>query len=246
MITRIKTIITVIFFIGVILILQINLRKNFTFNYPFFTESINLSTSKKTSYGLLDLSGMILGMRRMAANIAWIQLMQYYGTPETDESGKEIDFHGEDYGGGKYYEVLNLTQRVIRLDPYFHYAYLYSAGALAWNLNRPEEAISLLKEGIGNNPKYWRFRLYSGAIIYFQLKKFDKMVTLLEEAVKYPDCPSLVKVILANIYEKQGRYLDCLKIWSQVLESKDEFYRLRAEKKILDLKPRFTPLEILG
>jgi len=240
MIAQIKTLIMVVFLVGAILILQTGLRKNFSFSYSHFTEVINLSASKKTSYGLLDLSGIILGMRRMAADIAWIQLMQYYGTPETDESGKEIDFHGEDYGGGKYYEVLSLTQRVIRLDPYFHYAYLYSAGALAWNLNRPEEAISLLKEGISNDPKYWRFRLYLGAIIYLQLKKFDKMVILLEEAVKYPDCPSLVKVILANIYEEEGRYLDCLKIWFQVLESKDEFYRLRAKKKTLELRTRIS------
>lgn len=235
---KIKWLIIFSLLISCVFIFQVKLRKNFSFNYPFFTEILNISVNKKTSYGLLDLSGIIFGMRRMAADIAWIQLMQYYGTLETDESGKEIDFHGEDYGGGKYHEVLNLTQRVIRLDPYFHYAYLYSAGALAWNLNRPEEGIILLHEGIRNDPKYWRFRLYLGAVIYQQLGKFEKMLFLLEETKKYPDCPNLVKVILSNIYEKQGRYFDSLKIWLEVLESKDEFYRFRAEKKILELKNR--------
>jgi len=241
MITKIKTLILVIFFIIGILVLQFFLRKIFSFDYPLFTEVINLSAGKKTGYGLLDLSGIIFGMRRMVANIAWIQLLQYYGTPEEGhlhtEEGCPVCAE-EDYGGGKYYDLLSLTQRVIRLDPYFYYVYLYSAGALAWNLYRPEEAVLLLKEGISNNPQYWRFRLYLGAVIYQQLNKFEKMVILLGEAVKYPDCPTLVKVILANIYEKQSRYLDSLKIWLEVKESKDEFYRLRAEKKIFELKHR--------
>ncbi len=229
---------------GSIFILQFFLRKNFSYNYPFFTEIVNLSASKETGYGLLDLSGIIFGMRRMVANITWIQLLQYYGTPEVEHEHKE---NGcplcKDYGGGKYYDLLSLTQRIVRLDPYFYYAYLYSAGALAWNLNRPEEAILILKEGIHNNPKYWRFRLYLAAIIYKQLNKFDKMVVLLEEAVKYSDCPSMVKVILANIYEKQNRYLDSLKIWLEVLTSKDESYRLLAEKKILELKRRLPQIK---
>lgn len=240
MIARIRIPITGFFLLGSILTLQFFLRKNFSYNYPFFTETVNLSASKKTAYGLLDLSGIIFGMRRMVANVAWIQLLQYYGTPERDEANEEIHLHGLEYGGGKYYDLLSLTQRIIRLDPYFYYAYLYSAGALAWNLDRPEEAILLLQEGIRNDPKYWKFRLYLGAVIYQQLQKFDKMVILLEEAVKYSDCPAMIKAILANIYEKENRYFDSLRIWLQVLESKDEFYRLRAEKKIAELKAQIT------
>lgn len=236
---KIKWLIIFFLLISCVFIFQVKLRKNFSFNYPPFTEILNISVSKKTSYGLLDLSGIIFGMRRMAANIAWIQLLQYYGTPEVKHEHTENGCSfGEDYGGGKYYDLLSLTQRVIRLDPYFYYTYLYSAGALAWNLNRPEEGIILLQEGIRNDPKYWRFRLYLGAVIYQQLGKFEKMLFLLEETKKYPDCPNLVKVILSNIYEKQGRYFDSLKIWLEVLESKDEFYRFRAEKKVLDLKTK--------
>ena len=237
MFVQIRRLVILISFIFCLFSLQFLLRKYFSYPYPIFTEVVNLSAGKSTRYGLLDLSGLMLGMRHMTANIAWIQLLQYYGTPEVEHEHKENGCSFcEDYGAGKYYDFLALSQRVIRLDPFFHYAYLYSAGALAWNLNRPEEAILLLQEGIRSNPKYWRFRLYLGAVIYQQLKKFEQMLTLLKEAVRYPDCPSLIKVIVANIYEKQGRYIESLRIWFQVLESKDESYRLRAEKKIAELQ----------
>ncbi len=244
MIKQARTTINIVFLVGLILLMQVFLRKNFSYDYPFFGAMINPVIGEKTAYRLVDLGGIVFGMRRMVANIAWIQLLQYYGTPELDEEGKEIHQHGLEYGSGKYYSLLSLSQRVVRLDPYFHYAYLYGAGALAWNLDRPEEAIVLLKEGLRNDPKYWRFGLYLGAVVYKQLNKFDKMIVLLEEVVKYPDCPAMMKVILANIYEKQNRYLDCLNIWLGVYESKDESYRFLAEKKIFELRHKLPQKKI--
>jgi len=105
---------------------------------------------------------------------------------------------------------------VVDLDPFFQYAYLYGAGALAWNLNRPDEAVELLKKGIDYMENYrsditkdvhesfWQLNLYMSAIVYRKMDDFKKMTYMLEVAVKQPDCPNIIKAILANIYQKEG------------------------------------------
>ena len=133
---------------------------------------------------------------------------------------------------GMHPDLLNLTLRVVRLDPHFHYAYLFSGGALAWNYDRTDEALEILREGIRNNPDYWQFHLYISAIIYKKNLKSGEMIALLEEAVRQKDAPNMVRVILANYYEKMGRLADALKIWVDVVETKDPMYYEKGLNKI--------------
>lgn len=224
-----------ILLITLIIFCRIGLKKSFVYSCPEITR---LVYSQKSSNDMLDLAGVLLGMRRVAANIAWIQLLQYYGTEESlgcDKDDHEHCRHGVNFGSGVYDKLYPLTQRVIRLDTSYYYAYLYSAGALAWNLNRVDEALALLKEGITYHPKYWQFRLYISGIIYKEGKDFDKMILILEEAIKYSDCPNMIKSILANVYEKEGRYQDSLRLWFMIRDTNDISYRARSEEKIIKL-----------
>jgi len=140
-------------------------------------------------------------------------------------------------------DLLNLTLRVVRLDPHFHYAYLFSGGALAWNYDRTDEALEILREGIRNNPDYWQFHLYISAIIYKKNLRSGEMLALLEEAVRQKDAPNMVRVILANYYEKMGRLADALKIWVDVVETKDPMYY---EKGLNKIEKFSTALGIVG
>lgn len=183
-----------------------------------------------------DFSGILLGLRRLTADIAWISLLQYYGGHEKFED--EEEGHHHDFGGGNYPALQKMVRRVVRLDPSFHFAYLVGGGALAFNLNRPKEGLEILEEGIRWNPTYWRFRLYVGAIIYKQEGKFDEMIKLLEDAILYPDCPTMIKSILANIHKRNGNYRRALEIWLDVYENErsDAWYIEQAEKQIGILK----------
>jgi len=198
-------------------------------------------------YVLLDITGIVFGIRKFVSDIAWIQLLQYYGSSEDTQEFNEHNHlhceHGRNYGGGKYYDLLKLTQRIIRLDPYFIYAYLYSSASLTWNLNRPEEGLSLLKEGISNkllqrNPEYWQLHLYTSAIIYKMTDKYYRMIDILEKAVKQKNCPVMVKAILANIYKKTNNYIKSLNLWIEIYESNNPDYRNYAEKQINLLKEK--------
>ena len=232
-------------------------------------------------YVLFDFTARLWGVRRLASDIAWVQLLQYYGSPEHtmdreaeyelsldlaklylgfslpgDDDGKECrDTHCRtprhyhaDYEGGVYAQLLRHCLRVTDLDPFYSYAYLYGAGALAWNLDRPDEAISLLQKGISvmerysaqstNDPQqpYWQYHLYISAIIYRKIGDPAKMLALLETAVRQPDCPNMMKVILANIYQKEEKLIPALKLWIDIYDSNDPVYRSRSQHKLEELR----------
>ena len=121
-----------------------------------------------------NVSLMALGMRRLAADLAFIQLLMYYGgedeaaapaREEHDPSGShEGHAHGPDYGKGEYPQMAARTERMLDLDPFFTYGALYSAGALAFNINRPEDALRVLRHAAARNPKEWKFRSYAVAV----------------------------------------------------------------------------------
>jgi tetratricopeptide (TPR) repeat protein len=224
---------------------SIKINQTFPFPFPPFNQlifDISDEFSDQVSYkrplgsegGFRDFAGLLFGSRRLTADIGWISLLQYYGMHERGEESYSA------LGKGKYPSLKKMVFRVTRLDPTFHYAYLYGAGSLAFNLNRPEEALDILKEGIENSPTYWRFRLYVGAIVYKQKGRFDDMIALLEDATRYPDCPTLVKSVLANIYKERKNYKRALEIWIGVLEGneRDSWYREQAGKQIAELRPK--------
>ncbi|MFH1667334.1 MAG: hypothetical protein ABIA17_07235 [Elusimicrobiota bacterium] len=62
------------------------------------------------------------------------------------------------------------------------------------------------------------------------------MVGKLDEALKYPDCPIMVKAMLANIYKKNGNYVRALQIWVGIYDLGQTDYRLRSEQEITALR----------
>lgn len=189
------------------------------------------------SGGFRDISLLLLGTRRLGADVAWISILQYYGGEESEGKEEFVDRPLEGRSE-KYPSLKKLTLRTLRLDPQLHYAVLYGAGALAFNLNRPEEAVEILEEAIQRNPQYWKYQLYLGAILYKQKGKFDSMLHLLEDAIQYPDCPTLIKSILANIYKVNKNYVRSLQIWIEIYEGKDTSYHEKARNQIEELKQK--------
>lgn len=256
--------------ISLIIVSQLVMAR--TFRYPLGPAGIAASGD----HAGLDMAGVIAGARRVAADVAWVQLLQYYGTAEApvdkdeefesswelvrffaglpppkaghDEENCHDPRHHHNYDGGVYPDFLSYASRVTALDPFFAYANLYGAGALAWNLNRPDEAVKLLENAIaameGHSPNitrdihqpFWQYHLYLSALIYRNAGETGKMVSLLETAVAQPRCPNMVKAILANIYQKDGKHLQALKLWLDIYDSNDPTYRAHAEKKISELK----------
>jgi len=271
MINRGHLFIILLLFLSVSVLLGATVSQVFTYPYP------RIKISPVSAYAATDMSGVLLGARRLAADIAWVQLLQYYGSPEepldqeteftlswdmtkflfgiplekTHKLGnpeKEHRHYHADIQGGVYTRLYSDCLRVAELDPFFSYVYLYGAGALAWNLNRPDEALKLLGAGIEDielfNPHitkdlhhpFWQYNLYISAIVYSKTGKYEQMTALLETAIKQPGCPNMMKAILANIYQKSGQPAKSLRLWLDIHDSQDPSYTNRSGQKIMELE----------
>lgn len=209
--------------------------------------------------------GMVLnGARRLGADLAFIQLLQYYGTPENanpnhprgryrkpirlTESEKEHEGHIHLHLGsegmadattkpsGRFPQLMEYTLRAGSLDPRFHFLFLFSSGALAFNLNRGDDAMRVLEQGSRGDPSFWRYRLYQGAIAFRKNQEIAKAIANLEEAVLDPECPSIIKNILGNIYIKNGNFQRAKEIYLDLLKSRDPDYKYFAEKQLSKLQ----------
>ena len=239
--------------------LNYNLFKN------YFTPFLPIGKTKLVleKYFMLDSIGIIFGLRKVVSDIAWIQLLQYYGS-EPWEIGEEESIASEDKNKHcyhqhhscyehitkvqkeKYKRLLDYFKRVVILDPLYILAYFYGIGALAWNVERPEEALELAELGLKNlefqkddpNSEYWEIVKYQQAIYYKLSGNYEYMINKLKDIVENGRAPNLVKAILANLYKKYGYYKEAVKIWEELLNSGDPEYVERAKMQISLLKSR--------
>ncbi|MBI4667722.1 MAG: tetratricopeptide repeat protein [Elusimicrobia bacterium] len=192
--------------------------------------------------GSRDLVLVGLGLRRMAADFAMMDMLIYYGTyEETPEQGHDISdagwVRGRDPDSLMYQDILPLTKRVIGLDPFFRYAVLYGAGVLAFNEGRYAQAVELLNEALKRDPQYWPYNLNLSAIAYKKAGDFPKVVSFLEQIYPLPECPTMLKNILANIYLKIGRKAKAVEIFKWMAQSAPEAeYREIAKERLKKLR----------
>jgi tetratricopeptide (TPR) repeat protein len=174
-----------------------------------------LSELPSTPYALQDASLAASGLRAAAADLAWIQLLQYAagGLPEI------VDAPGRPYD-----HLKTLCLRVARLDPSFHRAYLYGASLLAWfnNISRTDEAVELLQEGMRRDPGQPLYSVYIAALAYRNRGEADKMIAVLEPTLNDPQSPIEMKAIIANLYKTRGEYEKALALWTGMLEHESE------------------------
>lgn len=169
-----------------------------------------------------------LGMRRLAADLEFVRLLVYYGTTETGDEEAELAT-----GGGHYPEVGPRGRRIAELDPTFSYAVQYAAGALAFNLHRPDQALELLRYALSQDPDNLQYRQYIGAVGFSKEGDIRKVVELLEPMLGRADCPAMIKSMVAFMYQRLGRTRDAIKLYLDIAEnSKDPGYRAIARTQL--------------
>lgn len=192
---------------------------------------------------------MSLGMRRLAADLAFIRLLMYYGSPEQHEEVGEPphgpgDGHehgpadGHAYGGleasreGEHGQILPRTIRILDLDPFFSYAAIYSAGALAFNLRRPDEALAVLRHAVARDPRNWKYHAYVAAVGFSKKGDVDAARSQLEPIARDPQCPTMLKHMLAFMNARLGRREDAIRLYREVLRSRDKDYHHLARQAL--------------
>jgi len=172
-----------------------------------------------------------LGMRRLAADISFIDLLVYYGEWELGISEQE-----NENGRGRFFEFKDRTLRILDLDPYFTYVALYSAGSLAFNLDRPQEALEVLDYAARFMPKEWKLRAYSAAIALKMKGDAEGVRRELMPVLQEPDCPTQLKSMLAFLNRRLGHREEAIRIYQDILISRDPSYVGIARKALEEME----------
>jgi tetratricopeptide (TPR) repeat protein len=199
----------------------------FTEPFPPLATSLSSPASR-----LSDYAGIALGYRKLTADLAWIQTLIYYGTEEEGTDPEVVE-----NGGGKYPLFLSYCQRVANLDPNFKYIYYYGGSVLGWNLNRLDEATEFLKEGVQAHPKEWRLQQFLAGLAYQKSHDISHLTQFLELFTQDKDSPNIVRCILANLYKKQKRYKDAIRIWVIIYDTGDPNNTQKALAEIRQMAP---------
>lgn len=205
-----------------------------------------------------DMLALAFGARRIFADVWYIRLMQYYGTPELDGAGANAEIHEEPgeahhhhhhhhIDGGKYGEFLGRSLHVLEIDPYFTMAALYGAGSLAFNLKRPEEAQTVLRYALRYSPKEWKYLNVLAAIGYSKAEDPAGVAAAIAPMLKDPDCPVMLKQQAAFLNKKTGNYAAAAAIYADIAAtSRDQAYVRNAERELARLSGQLRAEKIAG
>jgi len=233
---RVKPALFAGFFIASVL-MQTAAQEHFTFrNTPLFSKDFS-EVARYSDFWLV-----LFGHRRIAADIVFIQTLQYYGSIHKDEidEGAKIS-PGDGFGTGlvRYDKLFSYALRCVRLDRNFEFAATFMAAALAWVQNRENEAIFLLTDAIDywdaqklDAPVFYKSNLYLSAIAVTKEKGIAASIIYMEKAITYPDCPDMMKNILGEIYMREEDYRNAVRVLTMNLDSRNPQYRKKAHKKL--------------
>ncbi len=209
-----------------------------------------------------DMFALAFGARRLFADVWFIRLLQYYGTPELEgakgeggelawllppekeeaEDGHHHHHHNDEIGlngEGNYPQFLYRSLHILQIDPYFTAAGLYGAASLAFNMNRASEAEELLRYALKYQPREWKLLNVLTAIGYSKARNPSAVAETIAPLLKDPDCPVMLKQLAAFLNKKAGNFAAAAAIYADIAAtSHDEAYVRNARKELQILSRR--------
>lgn len=189
---------------------------------PFAVSQVQGVDKKITS--TLRAVALLTGNKVLVGHVFWIEVIQYYG--DDDNAATRFD---------KLYNYCCLASD---LNPQFISIYTFGANALAFHLKRYDQAARLLEKGIKANPHAERLKYLLAAIGFQNSGKADLklIIPVLEEEASRPDAPPTMVNILANTYQKVGRYQEAVRVWQKLLkEGETDEQKIVAGQKLQEL-----------
>ncbi|MEX0594640.1 MAG: hypothetical protein WD157_00885, partial [Patescibacteria group bacterium] len=165
------------------------------------------------------------GATEFAANIYWLQLIQYYGG-------------GTPYG--QYRKLPELFDTVTELSPNFQQAYITGLIILPGE-GFVDQALSLGEKGQKNLPDSWEMPYYTGLVYHIYKKDYAQAGAKFNQAATFAGAPAITK-LFAGIYFKEAdqRKKAYLIFQTVVATSEDQYIIARAEKQLAHLDGIFT------
>lgn len=134
------------------------------------------------------LKPVVIEYENLAADLVWLRAIQYYGHHLMTDR--------------KYTWLGHIFDILTQLDPKFVGAYRFGGMTLAWDAEKPEEGISLLRKGMHENPLRWELPFDIGFIYYMVLKDYAKAGNYFYLAGKMPETWQIAQRWAAFSYGK--------------------------------------------
>jgi len=145
---------------------------------------------------------MLLGFHGVAADLLWIQIVQYVGTHwQTDK---------------KFPQLSQALELATSLDPHFLEPYRLGGVYLLYLSRQPEAAVSLLEKGAAANPGRWELPHDLGRYYYLEARDHAQALRWWEHAATLPDSPDYLPRFVARLYAKTGHEETALELWLNV------------------------------
>jgi pentatricopeptide repeat protein len=168
----------------------------------------------------------LLGFTSLAADLAWIRTVQYFGSRiEGQERFPQL------------YPFVDLTTS---LDPHFLDAYQHGGLFLVIARQYPN-AIAIYEKGIAANPSAWQLPHDLGRLYFLELHDYQKAIQWWEITDHLPGRPHYIPRFLIRLQAKLGHVETALELWQEMLDhSENEAIREIARREIRKLRSEMT------
>ncbi len=163
---------------------------------------------------------LTLAFNGVAADWYWIRSLQYVGRKMVayeDTHTGTLDLNSLSYLDLRLLPAL--LRMTTTLDPQFLEPYYY--GALILPTLNPDEAISLLNQGIAANPHEWRLYQHLG-YIYWQLGDYNKASDVYATGAKIPGVPPWMMAMSARMKAEGGASQAAREMYTHLSESSED------------------------
>jgi tetratricopeptide (TPR) repeat protein len=171
---------------------------------------------------------LTLGHARLAADLAWLEGIQYYGKHRKTDR--------------QYPYAETLFRTLTGLDPGFEAAYVFGALVLREETGGPEKARELLAEGLRNNPESWRLCFEYGFFEFLERKDSAEAARYLARASRMKGAPASVGRLAAYAAGRAGERELAIELWREMIRSaENEEVRRIARRYLQSLGAPETP-----
>ncbi len=163
-----------------------------------------------------------LGYETVAADIAWLRAIQYYGEHRLNDQRYDMIGH-----------VMGI---VTELDPRFTEAYVFGGFVLAQELRQPQRGLELLERGMRANPESWRLAFETGFLHYVGTKDYKAAARYFTRASRLPGHPEYVERFAAFTNQRAGNSGMAILLWKRIEATGNKYMQEVARRELKRLE----------
>jgi len=157
-----------------------------------------------------QLKPMLLGYQGVAADLLWIQVVQYVGLHwQTDK---------------RFPQLSKALELATSLDPHFLEPYRFGALYLLYLSRDPDAAVALLKKGAAANPKRWELAHDLGRYYYLETRDYAQALQWWQQAAQLPGRPDYLPRFVARLHARTGHADTALELWLELYRTAQSDY----------------------